>query len=439
MSYSRFYNKMPDGTIKQLNPFTGTEVWTVPGRGNRPNVYNNREKPMPVEHHVPEDYCSFCESRYFETPPEKSRLICENGKYKKLDGLNAEEYNNTRAEFRRVSNLFEIVTLGYWEKNYSYKMNDVQKERKEKYLSTPKGREHINKIIDYKLKLTGISENEIRSMDETKKLLLADPFFGGAHELIISGQHYKTGASNTNELMSSGELTPEAHYRYIKYAIETKEDIHLNNRYVRYISVFQNWLKPAGASFDHLHKQLVALDEWGNTITEQIEMMRKDHNIYNEYGANLAAMMNLVIAENDYAIAWAGIGHRYPTIEIFSKSVNARPSQHSEEEMKGMSELLHAIHAASGPDVSCNEEWYYSPIDLIYKMPWHILIKLRLNIPAGFEGGTKIYINPISPDSLRDRFVPGLYKLRDEKKIAPIRIAEECMIVPNPLKYFMSS
>ncbi|WP_300078586.1 DUF4921 family protein, partial [Propioniciclava sp.] len=24
---------MADGTVKQLNPFTGTEVWTVPGRG----------------------------------------------------------------------------------------------------------------------------------------------------------------------------------------------------------------------------------------------------------------------------------------------------------------------------------------------------------------------------------------------------------------------
>ena len=27
---------MADGTIKQINPFSGTEVWTVPGRGNRP-------------------------------------------------------------------------------------------------------------------------------------------------------------------------------------------------------------------------------------------------------------------------------------------------------------------------------------------------------------------------------------------------------------------
>jgi hypothetical protein len=33
---SNYLMRMADGTIKQVNPFTGTEVWTVPGRGNRP-------------------------------------------------------------------------------------------------------------------------------------------------------------------------------------------------------------------------------------------------------------------------------------------------------------------------------------------------------------------------------------------------------------------
>ncbi|WP_425595304.1 DUF4921 family protein, partial [Pseudophaeobacter arcticus] len=27
---------MPDGTVKQINPFTGNEVWAVPGRSARP-------------------------------------------------------------------------------------------------------------------------------------------------------------------------------------------------------------------------------------------------------------------------------------------------------------------------------------------------------------------------------------------------------------------
>jgi galactose-1-phosphate uridylyltransferase len=438
MSYSRFYNQMPDGTTKQLNPFTGTEVWSVPGRGNKPITNEIPKTAKKLELHKPEDYCSFCEKNYFETPPEKERIILENGEYKKLKYITAEEYFNTKAEFRRVPNLFEIVTLDYWRKNYEFKLNAEKLEWKNKYLSTPKGKEHIINIVNTKLKLSGKSQEELDKTSEDEKINYSDSFFGGGHELVISKHHYKNGAEWDADRKSSGELTPEEHYRYIDFTIDAKEDIYLSNRYVRYVSVFQNWLRPAGASFDHLHKQLVALDEWGNTISDQTEMIRKDPNVFNAYGANLAAMLNLIIAENDYAIAYAGIGHRYPTIEIFSKSNNSRPSSHTDEEVRGMSDLVHACHAATGNQISCNEEWYYTPIDSIYKMPWHILIKWRINVPAGFEGGTKIFINPVSPIDLRDKVVPRLYKLRDEKLIANFMIAEECNIKHNPLKYYLS-
>ena len=60
---------------------------------------------------------------------------------------------------------------------------------------------------------------------------------------------------------------------------------------------FSNWLKSAGASFDHLHKQLVALDDWGSSIHSQTEMLRKNPNVFNEFGANLASKLNLMIAK----------------------------------------------------------------------------------------------------------------------------------------------
>jgi galactose-1-phosphate uridylyltransferase len=144
-----------------------------------------------------------------------------------------------------------------------------------------------------------------------------------------------------------------------------------------------------------------------------------------------------VFAENAHAIAFVGIGHRYPTIEIYSKSYYARPHEFPEDELRGMSNLVHACHAAMGSQISCNEEWYYTPIDAVYKMPWHVLLKWRVNVPAGFEGGTSIYINPMTPTDLRDKIVPRLYRLRDERLIQDIRIAEECSLTPNPLKYYL--
>lgn len=38
--------KMTDGTVKQTNPFSGTQVWTVPGRAQRPlNVASQQLSP----------------------------------------------------------------------------------------------------------------------------------------------------------------------------------------------------------------------------------------------------------------------------------------------------------------------------------------------------------------------------------------------------------
>ena len=73
-------------------------------------------------------------------------------------------------------------------------------------------------------------------------------------------------------------------------------------------------------------------------------------------------------------------------------------------------------------------------------MPWHINIKLRINVPAGFEGGTNIFICPLTPIDLRDQLVPRLYHLRQEGKCSPnIKIAEECAIQPNLLQYYKNT
>lgn len=437
MQYNLYYNVMPDGTVKQINPFTENEVWAVPGRGSKPISNEIPETAKPLDKSRVNNYCSFCPERYFETPPEKSRLIKINGSYQILKFLQADKYFETVAEFRRTPNLFEIVTLEYWRKNYNYRIPEERRKWRDEYLSSAEGMKHIENLLEYKLKRMGKTEEQIKKMHRYDLLAIADAFFGGSHEIIIARHHFQHDAEWDSQLYSSGSMTIEDHYMYFKFTIDAIKDIFDNNRYARYISVFQNWLSPAGASMDHLHKQLVALDEWGSSIEKQIKMLREDPNAFNELGANFAARFNLIIAENDYAIAYVGIGHRFPTIEIFSRSKAGRPYEHTDEEIRGVSNLVHAFHVAMGSGISCNEEWYYTPIDSVYKMPWHVLIKWRVNVPAGFEGGTSIYLNPMTPIELRDKIVPRLYQVRDEGKINGIRIAEECRIYPNPLMYYL--
>ena len=108
---SRMYYEMPDGTIKQVNPFSGTEVWTVPGRGKKPITNRPPATATKVEHHRPEGYCNFCESNYLNVPPEKARTVLRNGRWELVEAMNTRDYLSTVAEFRRVPNLFEIVTM----------------------------------------------------------------------------------------------------------------------------------------------------------------------------------------------------------------------------------------------------------------------------------------------------------------------------------------
>lgn len=430
------YFTLPDGTLKHINPLTGNEVWTVPARAHRP-LYNRPLKtPKPLPKTGKEGYCDFCETQYFRTPPEKARINrTYDGYYQKIERMNPDLLEASRAAFRRVANLFEIVTLDYWTKNHGFQLSPSQAQWMKNYTDHPRGLDHVIQIVETKLKFSGKSAEDIFKMPREEKLKYAEAFFGGSHELVIAGRHFKDGAEWDNELYSAGEMTPEDHYYYMRFTIDAMVDIFANNPYVRYVTVFQNWLQPAGASFDHLHKQLVGLDEWGASIQAETEILRENPNVYNEEIANFSAYHNLVFAENDHAIAISEIGHRYPTLAVYSKSRNPRPDEHSPDELRGFSDLVHACHVSMGSQIPCNEEWYYSPRDSVNVMPWHVLIKWRTVNPAGFEGGTKIFINPISPVALRDQVVPKLYEMRDRGRIKNVRIAMECQLKPNPLLY----
>ena len=431
---SNYLLRMADGTIKQINPFTGTEVWTVPGRGNRPLGVDAAEG-RPLDPAKADAHCAFCAARYRETPPEKARLVRTGDGYRTIYDVGADRLFDTVAEFRRVANLFEIVSFDYWQKNFGYRLPDAVRARMDDYLATEAGRRHLLDILHARMRLSGSDPAAIAAIPDADKLKTAAAFFGGGHELIIARRHFVDGARTDAELASSGTFTPEEHFQYMRFTIDAVRDIYLTNRYVRYVAVFQNWLKPAGASFDHLHKQLVAIDERGVQNEAEVRLARANPNIYNDAAVNFAGYRNLVFAENDHAIAYAGFGHRYPTLEVFSKSERSQPWNHSPEELRGMSDIVHACHAAMGPAIPCNEEWYYKPPDADVAMPWRVLIKWRLTTPAGFEGGTKIYVNTIDPETLRDRIVPRLFHLKNEGRIASMKIAFECDCVPNCLKY----
>lgn len=430
--------RLSDGTVKQVNPFSGTQVWTVPGRAHRPLAVPlpDPQRLDPAHHGR---HCAFCHQRYLETPPEKSRLVHQDGRWLTHGGLGADQVTRTVAEFRRIPNLFEIVSLPYWQHNFGFEVPAETERRRDEYLATEVGRAHVQAILGAKLRAAGHSENDIADLSTEDVRTAATGFFAGGHDVIVARRHYRDDASTSADLAGSGDLTPDEHEQYFAFTVAAAQDLYAQNRYVRYVSVFQNWLKPAGASFDHLHKQLVAIDERGVQNEYEIAVTRQNPNIYNEAAVNYAARHNLIIAENEHAVAFAGFGHRYPTLEIYSRSAAVLPWEHDRDELRAMSDLVHACHAATGTEVPSNEQWYHRPVDADVAMPWRVMLKWRVSTLAGFEGGTKIYLNTLDPWTIRDRVVPRLHELREAGRIGQMRIGSECECRPNPLRYHPGS
>lgn len=406
---------------------TGTEVWTVPGRGHRPlTVPQTAIEPIDPARHG--EYCAFCEHRYLETPPEKERLVRgEDGSWEKLSGLAADELSDTVAEFRRIPNLFEIVSYKYWHLNHGHTPSEDEGRRMAEYLASATGYDHVMRVVKARLRAGGMRDDEIDELSDSILLGEASGFFSGGHDLIVARNHYKPGARTTAELASSGTLTAEEHFQYMKLTVQAMENLYGLNDHVKYVACFQNWLKPAGASFDHLHKQLVAIDEQPVQTTAELDRLRHDPDIYKKI-LHTAITRGLLLAQNDHAVALAGIGHRYPSIAIWPLGPSANPWEVSDEQMRGVSDLVHAIHAATGSEVPCNEEWYHRPPNIPSPMRWRLLIKWRISTLAGFEGGTRIYLNTIDPWGVRDRLMPHLLRLREEGAIADMLLGEECKL-----------
>ena len=158
-----YYRELPDGTIKQRNPFTGTQVWTVPGRAARP-LGGPVDNPRPLTHADRTSACAFCVDRYLQTPPEKARLVddpeCSAPSCSDAAGAGgagtdcdprwpgrrlirqvpADQLDATTAQFRRIPNLFEILPWQYWQMNHGLVMPESARSWQDEYLADPAGR-----------------------------------------------------------------------------------------------------------------------------------------------------------------------------------------------------------------------------------------------------------------------------------------------------------
>ena len=221
----------------------------------------------------------------------------------------------------------------------------------------------------------------------------------GYHELLITRDHDKNFAALTPK---SALLVFQAfRERYRKLS----EDKNLS-----YISIFHNWGPKAGASVYHPHYQILGIPvvppDVGHSLRGSFNYNKRHkkcvHCIQIDWEKK---QKKRIIFEDRYAISFSPFVSKEPfEMRIFPKT--HRPFF---EEMRD-GELTHVVSALqkslqklekglNGPDY--NFFIHTAPVHnkrSYNHYHWHIEVVPRTNISAGFELGTDIEINPLSPD-----------------------------------------
>lgn len=225
----------------------------------------------------------------------------------------------------------------------------------------------------------------------------------GAHEVII-----ETPDHNQNlEDMSTDRIT-DVIIAYRERIVDLKKDLRF-----RFVLIFKNQGRIAGASLEHSHSQLIALPEVPRTVNGEIDGARrfysyKERCIFCDIIDHELSHGERLVKENPTFIAIAPYAPRFPfETWIIPKEHMPRFEEGKREVYESLAEILGDVirrlnKALRNPPY--NYIIHTTPFndphlgDIGHLYHWHIEVMPRLTRVAGFEWGSGFYINPTPPE-----------------------------------------
>jgi len=221
----------------------------------------------------------------------------------------------------------------------------------------------------------------------------------GAHEVIIeTPDHTKQFAD-----FSDHEIEKVV-WAYKNRSVDLRGD-----KRFRYLLIFKNYGRSAGASLEHSHSQLIALPIVPKRVKEELIGSLK----YFDYRGRCVFCDMItqekqeslrIVAENDLFISFC------PAVSRFAFESWILPKEHSADFSYIQADSVVALSNILGDtmrkikkglkDPSYNLIIHTAPIEERQRddYHWHIEIMPKLANVAGFEWGSGFYINPISPE-----------------------------------------
>ncbi|MCC6445746.1 MAG: galactose-1-phosphate uridylyltransferase [Armatimonadetes bacterium] len=221
----------------------------------------------------------------------------------------------------------------------------------------------------------------------------------GAHEVIIeTPYHDKTIAT----------VTPQECLEVLWAYRDRHLDLQRDRRF-KYILIFRNHGRIAGASLEHPHSQLIALPMIPMEVVHEVEGTERyyewrDRCIYCDMLRQELSGGERILMENKMFVAFAPYASKYPfEILVMPKDHVQSYVDQSRDELESFAEILQGtLGKLSGAlrNPPYNYMFHSAPCnsDRERMFHWHLDIVPRLTIAAGFEMGTGIYINVTAPE-----------------------------------------
>ncbi len=221
----------------------------------------------------------------------------------------------------------------------------------------------------------------------------------GVHEVIIeTPEHFRQMHEMKEETIS------EVFKCFALRIREIKKD-----KKIKYIMIFKNYGRHAGASLAHPHSQLIAMPMVPMRVANELEgaktyFSQNSACVFCDIIKEETAFKKRIVAENEAFIAVNPYASRF-TFEtwILPKKHLSHLENTNEDDFKNLAKVLRStlqkINHSLG-DTAYNILIHTMPAQeaasLFYH--WHIEIMPKFSHMAGFEWGTGFYINTVSPE-----------------------------------------
>jgi UDPglucose--hexose-1-phosphate uridylyltransferase len=227
------------------------------------------------------------------------------------------------------------------------------------------------------------------SPEQQENSVQAEPGYG-FHEVIVESPLHGRRLEDFSDSEISGLMQV---YRDRTCSYTTREKI-------RYVSLFKNSGKKAGASISHLHSQLLALPFYPPLLERELKLIREKENCPYCAIFDMEKESPRLVFENTEWIAFTPYSSMGP-FEVW-----ILPAKHVSYLGTCSDKLLFALGAIlkdvlkSYGRILGNLPFNYMFYQLSETPEYHLNLRLlpRLSINAGFELSTGIYINTFSPE-----------------------------------------